>query len=83
MKETARLRGKMLRTGGEVTRKRDTWNGGSRSSLRMSNQHMQYRWGAREGTGIMANNSKSKLKLLYLKRILEEETDERRGLSMT
>lgn len=24
----------------------------------------------------MANNSKSKLKLLYLKRILEEETDE-------
>lgn len=44
---------------------------------------MQYRWGAREGTGIMANNSKSKLKLLYLKRILEEETDERHGLSMT
>ena len=31
----------------------------------------------------MANNSKSKLKLLYLKRILEEETDERHGLSMT
>lgn len=31
----------------------------------------------------MANNSKSKLKLLYLKRILEEETDESHGLSMT
>lgn len=31
----------------------------------------------------MANNSKSKLKLLYLKRILEEETDESRRLSMT
>ena len=31
----------------------------------------------------MANNSKSKLKLLYLKRILEEETDEGHGLSMT
>ena len=29
----------------------------------------------------MANNSKSKLKLLYLKRILEEETDERHGLN--
>ncbi len=31
----------------------------------------------------MANNSKSKLKLLYLKRILEEETDEEHGLTMT
>lgn len=31
----------------------------------------------------MANNSKSKLKLLYLKRILEEETDAECGLSMT
>lgn len=30
----------------------------------------------------MANNSKLKLKLLYLKRILEEETDEDHGLSM-
>lgn len=30
----------------------------------------------------MANNSKSKLKLLYLKRILEEETDEEHGLTM-
>lgn len=31
----------------------------------------------------MANNGKSKLKLLYLKRILEEETDTECGLSMT
>lgn len=31
----------------------------------------------------MANNSKSKLKLLYLKRIPEEETDENHVLSMT
>ena len=74
MKETARLRGRMIRPGGEDMRKRDTRNGSSASSLRMSNRRMQYRWGATEGTGIMANNSKSKLKLLYLKRILEEET---------
>lgn len=31
----------------------------------------------------MPNNSKSKLKLLYLKRILEEETDAEHGLTMT
>lgn len=31
----------------------------------------------------LANNSKSKLKLLYLKQILEEETDAEHGLSMT
>lgn len=31
----------------------------------------------------MSNNSKSKLKLLYLKQILETETDEAHGLSMT
>ena len=30
----------------------------------------------------MANNPKSKLKLLYLKRILEEETDAEHGLTM-
>lgn len=31
----------------------------------------------------MPNNSKSKLKMLYIKQILEEETDESHGLSMT
>ncbi len=31
----------------------------------------------------MANNGKSKLKLLYIKQMLEEETDEAHGLSMT
>ena len=36
MKESERLHGQMLRPGGEVMRKRDTRNGGSRSSLRMS-----------------------------------------------
>ena len=31
----------------------------------------------------MPNNSKSKLKLLYIKQILEDETDAEHGISMT
>lgn len=36
VEESVRLREQMLRPGGEVMRKRDTRNGGSRSSLRIS-----------------------------------------------
>lgn len=35
-----------------------------------------------EAEVVMPNNSKSKLKLLYIKRILEEETDSEHGLTM-